>query len=142
MTYNTELQTNNTTLQSILATAQNLPDKSNAGTTVQKWTFTLDDGSTVDKYVEFIKTYNIIGIDTQLFTYSNSATTIKHGQTYENTLYYQYYEDYGRCTVYVGIGGWPGDDPVQEFYFESDADGIVHISIPNITGDIYLDYEI
>ena len=45
-----QLETNTASLQEILATVNALPDAS-TGTT-ETWTFTMEDGSTVDKVVQ------------------------------------------------------------------------------------------
>jgi hypothetical protein len=131
MTYNNELQTNNTTLQSILATAQTLPDKSNVGTTVQKWTFTLEDGSTVDKYVEFPKVYTITYQLSSKVAITNTASSIEHGDTYSTTL--STFDSKGGFAYYDQIFVWFDDDSLLEFSPNQETPWFCEVVVPNVT---------
>ena len=105
MIYNTELQTNNTDLQNILNDVSTLPSKGNSK--IQKWTFVLEDDTTVEKYVEIPKYYEIQYNLAAGFTSSNTITRIKSGDIYRTTLtapegIYQYRVSLG----FEGSNGW------------------------------------
>lgn len=141
MNYNNNLQTNNTTLQSILTTAQTLPDKSNIGTTVQKWTCTLKDGNTVEKYVEVPKKYYV---DIQMNDVSQGGGALDddwayHGETY---VFEPYAPDNYKVlysTIYVAM---KNQGIYQDITTEAYNKDTRTVTIPYVTGDIDIFYDI
>lgn len=134
MNYNNNLQTNNTNLQRVLNLANNLPTNDASGKEVKKWILTMEDGSTIEKYVEIPKVYTVAYQLADGITSSNTATTIAHGATYETTLDSR---SDGGYLVYEYITVWEDStNIVHTFHEVEESPWLCHISIPNVTNDI------
>lgn len=88
MSYNTNLQTNNTNLQAIYNTVNSLPDKGSLPT-IKEYIFTLKDGTTVSKFIEDVSIIT--------FTIVNSSTTVEasavEGMTWREWINSNYYDE-------------------------------------------------
>ena len=85
MTYNNDLQTNNTSLQSILDIINDFPPKDSLE--IQEWEFTLENDTVIKKYVEAPPKYINIEYDLNpKTTSSNTITKIKFGNIYKTIL--------------------------------------------------------
>lgn len=139
MSYNTDLQNNNTNLQNVLAKVNTLPSKD--AVEIKKWIFTLEDDTTVEKYVEVPKEVHTITYDLEDgITSSNTATTIVHGDVYETTLssyndgsYWLLTDIYYEIWPDIGHGIISDDD---ECVPDPQTPWLSHILIPNAWGNI------
>jgi hypothetical protein len=135
--YKADLQTNNTNLQTVLATVQNL--SSGSGSSTETWTLTTADGGTKTEQVGIAEvcqvTYNLDGG----ITSSNTSTFVRIGDVYETILssgdeiagsYYKsiiVYLDY-HTNGRVETGG--GYQLEEEFYPDEECPWLVNIAIP------------
>lgn len=146
MNYNTQLQNINLDLQSLLTKASKLGQDDSV--MVETWTVTDKEGNTTEENIETVKIYDItidMGIPSTAYTMTNNATTIRHGETYENIIQI-IDESYLPREVEVwwknpnsSSGGSVGEGSYWEWYEIEKIDDVAHIYIPNIQGYIKIE---
>lgn len=136
--YKADLQTNNTNLQTVLATVQNLSSES--GSSTETWTLTMDDGSTKQEQVGIAKVCQVTyGLDNGI-TSSNTATFIRRGDTYETVLCSGDSSGYSEFDIVV-VDVYNSSNETDWYFFSPDKSSpwLVYITIPNVDGDLYID---
>lgn len=131
MNYNNNLQTNNTNLQKVLNLANNLPTNDASGKEVKKWILTMEDGSTIEKYVEVPKQHYI------------EVKSFYEGDT-NGGLIDEYYVYHGQPFVFEIFTHAVGfeclevrmnNENIRDSVYNA-ADGL--ITIPSVTSDVFI----
>ena len=142
MSYNTQLQTINTDLQSILDTVNNLTADNGLNNVRETWELTMNDGSVKSNTVKVVtdKVYRIIYDLGKYITSSNTGTFIKEGATFKTVLSSG---DSSCYYLFKNIESYIDDgtaSPGNKFLFspEVDTPWLTYVSIPNVTGDVYI----
>lgn len=114
MSYNTDLQNNNSDLQTILAKINNLGSDDESSTT-ETWTLTMEDGDIKDEKVSTVSAADVCPVFYDLdegITSSNTAAFVRRGGIYETVLssgtsssykYFDYIEVVDRLSS-MGLG--------------------------------------
>lgn len=132
MNYNTNLQTNNTSLQGILRTVNNLTEGSE-GSAPETWAFTMEDGSTKNEVVNVVTVCPITYRLDPGITSSNTNTYIKYGDTYETVLSsgtansYTYFD-----AIYIDISNGDGTGFSVGFDPDPETPWLAYLSFSNV----------
>lgn len=132
MNYNTNLQTNNTSLQGILRTVNNLTEGSE-GSTPETWAFTMEDGSTKNEVVNVVTVCPITYRLDPGITSSNTNTYIKYGDTYKTVLSsgtansYTYFDD-----IFISVSYGDGWGASEDFAPDPETPWLAYLSWSNV----------